>query len=408
MRVRALPALVGVLLVIASSPMLAAARGGAPASEPTATSAVRQAYLSLERVIEASDVGLKRPEGITFVRESSALLVTGTRSDGTAGLQTVSPGERLAESVMLPAGLSSTADVAFDSTRDRLVAATDAGSLLAVPAPAGNVAPDAAAAESAVQGQGAAAIPSGIDVNPAGETLVLGSDGGVRITRVATPASSIVNRVVTLAGAGEELRGLAVAPDGHLFSVGTGSRTLFEFDADGVLLATRDLASLGIDSPQDIAIAPSGDTSDAPTDTSLYLADAGTTAGTGAAIVELTLVEPALSPLVAAAAVSSVDLVNTFNTGSQSTWSPDSPDPSGLAYIAASETEVPSIRRDRLVAGDGEVDETTGAGFHDVNVWFAPRNGAVQTATFNTNEAPTNPVNNEPVGVAYDSVRNEL
>jgi PKD repeat protein len=109
-------------------------------------------------------------------------------------------------------------------------------------------------------------------------------------------------------------------------------------------------------------------------------------------------------PLVAA--VDGVTLVRSFATGSGSAWNPDSPDPSGLAYIPSTEAELPAERRDRLVSVDGEVEEPTGAGWHSVNAWFAPRSGSAQTATMNT--TAVSPKNTEPVGAAYDSTRNEL
>ena len=402
MPVRALTALVGVVLIVASSPMLVAARRGATVPEPTNASAVRQAYVALERVIEASAVGLVSVDGIAFARESGDLLVTGTRGDGSAGVQSLSLIEALVGSVALPAGMPAGADVAYDSTRDRIVAALGADSLVAASAVGGRVAPNAAGAASLLDGGVSTGPIAGLDVNPAGETLVLDPAGTVRITRAAGPAVATSNRVVTLSGAGEALDGLAIGPDGHLFSLGMESGALYEFDPQGIAVGTRDLASLGVDAPRDLTIAPSGDTNDAPSDASMYVADAR-------GVVELALVATALSPQVeAAAAVSSVTHVRTINTGAGSAWSPDSPDPSGLTYIPASETEVPTTRRDRLVAGDGEVEESTGAGWHNVNVWFAPRNGSAQTATFNTTIAPTNPVNKEPVGVAYDPARNEL
>ncbi|HEX6654647.1 MAG TPA: PKD domain-containing protein [Candidatus Limnocylindria bacterium] len=94
-----------------------------------------------------------------------------------------------------------------------------------------------------------------------------------------------------------------------------------------------------------------------------------------------------------------IQLVDTINTGSGSAnFTPDSPDPSGLAYIPG---------QDRLVAVDGEVEETTGAGFHGANGWFVTRQG-VSTDTFDTTKAPTSPQDKEPVGAAYDIAKDEL
>jgi hypothetical protein len=118
---------------------------------------------------------------------------------------------------------------------------------------------------------------------------------------------------------------------------------------------------------------------------------------TGGGVYEVAISAPFRSTALATAAVASVTLVNTINTGSGSaSWTPDSPDPSGLAYNST---------LDRLIAVDGEVEENTGAGWHNVNGWFATRTGT-STSTFNT--TTVNPSNQEPVGAAYDPARNEL
>ena len=201
---------------------------------------------------------------------------------------------------------------------------------------------------------------------------------------------------------------VAVAPGGNIFAYAPASATVWELDSSGTPVSQRDLSGAGLQDVSAMTIAPSADSTDDPTEQAIYIADVGTTDGSGAAIYEIALVEPTLDETAIAAATSSVSLVRTINTGSGSAWNPDSPDPSGLAYIPAGATGVPSARQDRLVSADGEVDETTGAGFHGVNVWFAPRNGSVQTSTMNTNATGTSPTNNEPVGAAYDSLRKEL
>jgi hypothetical protein len=116
----------------------------------------------------------------------------------------------------------------------------------------------------------------------------------------------------------------------------------------------------------------------------------------GGGLYEIVLSAPVRASGLMAAAVSNVTLVRTINTGAGSaTWTPDSPDPSGLAYVPAR----------GLVAVDGEVEESTGAGFHGANGWFSTLTGT-STGTFNT--IPSSPSNKEPVGAAYDAARNEL
>ena len=95
--------------------------------------------------------------------------------------------------------------------------------------------------------------------------------------------------------------------------------------------------------------------------------------------------------LVAAAApVISAKLVRQIAT---SAWSPASPDPSGIVYLPGS---------DRLEITDSEVDETTGAGYHGVNLWQITRNGTV------TGTGTTLAYSKEPTGLGYNRGTNTL
>ena len=99
----------------------------------------------------------------------------------------------------------------------------------------------------------------------------------------------------------------------------------------------------------------------------MYLADAG-----GAA------------PVVTATLVQRIDT---------STFAPSSPDPSGIVFL-------PGL--DQLMVCDSEVDETTGAGYHGVNLWRITRTGAVQDT------GTTVPFTNEPTGLGFDPGTNTL
>jgi hypothetical protein len=183
---------------------------------------------------------------------------------------------------------------------------------------------------------------------------------------------------------------------GHVFELKTRSQQLLEFDVAGRLVASRTLRGLGLASVQGLTFAPSGDPTDRDDETNLYVSASGSGgSASGAGVYELDLSQPLLAASLAGAAELRAALVQTINT---TAWSPSSPDPSGLAYVGED--------LDRLVAGDGEVEETTGAGFHGVNVWLAQRTGGSAVPALNTLDA--NPTNREPVGAAYDSVRDEL
>ncbi|MGQ0608882.1 MAG: PKD domain-containing protein, partial [Chloroflexota bacterium] len=247
-----------------------------------------------------------------------------------------------------------------------------------------------------------------------GRAIAMSASGALRgpVTAAAANALDTASEMaadrVDLSVVSADPETVAVAPGGNIFAYAPASATLWELDPSGTPLAQRDLSGAGLQDVTAMTVAPSADSTDDPTEQAVYIADGGTADGTGGSITEIALVEPTLDETAIAAATSSVTLVQTINTGSGSTWNPDSPDPSGLAYIPAGATGVPSDRQDRLVSADGEVEETTGAGFHGVNVWFAPRDGSVQTSTMNTDAAGTSPTNNEPVGAAYDSLRKEL
>jgi hypothetical protein len=95
-------------------------------------------------------------------------------------------------------------------------------------------------------------------------------------------------------------------------------------------------------------------------------------------------------PRVAAAPVISAKLVQKIATSS---WSPASPDPSGIVYLPGP---------DRLEVADSEVEETTGAGYHGVNLWQITRGGTV-TGTGNTLA-----YSREPTGLGYNRLNNTL
>jgi PKD repeat protein len=253
-----------------------------------------------------------------------------------------------------------------------------------------------------------------VDAKSRGRAVGLGTGGAHRgvateeALRSFRAAAVVAAKRVDLAALGADPATVAVdSASGTIYAYAPETSTVWELSPSGTPISRRDATAASLTDVQSMTVAPSADGTDAPGEMALYIADAGTPTGAGARIVELGLVAPAVNGPAIAAATSSVTLVRTTNTGAGSAWNPNSPDPSGLAYIPAS-AAAPASRRDRLVSSDGEVEETTGAGFHGVNVWFAPRDGSAQTSTMDTTASSTNPINNEPAGAAYDAARNEL
>ena len=176
--------------------------------------------------------------------------------------------------------------------------------------------------------------------------------------------------------AGHDLRGRARHP-------GTGEVLTFDRTTDR-LVAVRgrtatamwDASGLGLARVTGVTVAPTADATDDPTRLSVYLADAGRPDGSGR-IVEATL-DAGIVP-VASVTPSSVRSVAT------SSYSPPSPDPSGVAYL-------PGL--DRLMVVDGEVDEM--AIFDGANMFVTTKAGSLSTT------GVSQPWSNEPVGVGYD------
>ena len=157
------------------------------------------------------------------------------------------------------------------------------------------------------------------------------------------------------------------------------AQTLFELTEAGQVLYTRDLSGLPLGDPQAMVFAPSGDTTDDPSQMSLYIADSGQTG----AVIELSFIQPA-APAVASFAST---LVRTVDA---SRWSPPSPDPAGITYLNSSNT---------LLVSDSEVEETVGGitHFRGVNLWEITLNGKVVRTANISKVAPTVvPMTDEP------------
>jgi hypothetical protein len=182
--------------------------------------------------------------------------------------------------------------------------------------------------------------------------------------------------------AGSDLRGLAFDSSARRFSVlDAGNRVIDEYDEGGTLLGSFDLAEIPLHAPQALLRAPSGDQTDDPSATSLYVVDAGAPGEPRSGrIVELAAATPAAAVSAAALPSSIVNTIETFR------WSPPSPDPSGLAYNPAT---------NRLLVSDGEVDEMSI--YAGVNYYETTLSGTVLRTTNTLAFTP------EPTGVANDS-----
>jgi hypothetical protein len=218
-------------------------------------------------------------------------------------------------------------------------------------------------------------------------------DGSTReLVRVEAgdPARGVTRTGLAPVAGADSLRGLAVNPDdGLLYAMSPGTQQLLGFAGDGTLQAAFDLSALGLADARAFAFAPSSDTTDDPSVTHLFVADAGG-AGSSGQVMEATVE----SGIVSAQATVTATMVQKIATSS---WNPASPDPSGVEYLPGS---------DRLEVVDSEVEEVTGAGYHNVNMWQSTRAGVVTDT--GTTWTPAPGFSREPTGLGYAAASNTL
>ncbi|MDH4118608.1 MAG: Ig-like domain-containing protein [Acidimicrobiia bacterium] len=226
-------------------------------------------------------------------------------------------------------------------------------------------------------------VTTGLDATIVLSDPALGSADEVAIDQANGDVWIRDARSVTLldrSGSRSELKRVAdaiAADDGRLYLWSRSDETLTTVDKTGSTLATYDLSSVDLGNVEAMTLAPSADPTDDPHTNSLYVADSGTDQVLGR-MVEISLVQP----LALAAPTETATLVRMVET---SQWTPGSPDPSGVTYL-------PWL--DRLQIVDSEVEETTGAGYHGVNMWLVDRGGVVRD-TGTTFPA----ISKEPTGV---------
>jgi len=364
----------------------------ASAQEPSA-------YFRYVRTIETARAGVPAPVGLTFSPVANAFLLPGASgatptASGTAKISMINLFGDAVGAVSVAAPIVEPLNAAFDSRAHRLVFFDRAaGELVAVRAlPAGYPTPSRAAVARFGARPYGVQNPQGMTFDPASGRLFILDAATWRILAItphpvfgfdgATALRDGRVRPISLhrLPQGAPLRGLAFNPgDGHLYVSSPLEQTLYELNEAGQVLSTRDLSALPLGDSQAMVFAPSGDSTDDPSQMSLYIADSGQTD----AVIELSFIQPA-APAVASFAST---LVRTVDA---SRWSPPSPDASGITYLNSSNT---------LLVSDCEVEEIVGGitHFQGVNLWEITLNGTVVRTANISKVAPTVvPMTNEP------------
>jgi len=331
------------------------------------------------RSIWTSEFGLSRPVGLTFLPGRDELLVAGRAGRVTSMLRLSLVGDPRG-TFRLPR-LSTPGTLAFDTSSKLLTALSD-GSL--VTARAHDLTnPRPTVSRSTVSGLGLRNPQAGAFDPETGTWFVL-DEGGDAVAIV--PAEGDPARISLDGLPGGGFGAIAFDPaDGMLYVASSDENRLYALDGSGRVRETYGLTSLGVRNLSAMTFAPSADPTDDPATLHLYLADAGDAARLGGVMeVTLTAAPVTSAPVVTATLVQRIDTP---------TFVPSSPDPSGIVYLPA---------LDQLMICDSEVDETTGAGYHGVNMWRITRTGAVQDT------GTTVGFSNEPTGLGFDPGTNTL
>lgn len=357
------------------------------------------AVIRLVRVMESDQSGLSAPSGLSFSSRANALhVIDGQPAASSVDLVKVTPASDRKGSTRLAAAIKNPINVAFDNRYGRLLIVHVSGNQLIEVREdaAGNLDP-ATLKRTRIQ-QMSLQDPQGISVDTASGDVYILDAAGPRIVRVQ-PADN-----GDLQGAGVSVidissqvtsapRGLAIDPaSGHMHVGAPSEGKLVELTPNGEAVATRDISSFRLASPQGMIFAPSGDQTDDPSVSSLFLADSGGTSSDSqpaGQIVELSLAEP-----VAAAAANFTSTV--VKTTDMSKISPPSPDPSGITYLPFN---------NRLMVSDGEVEETVSGitHFRGANVWELTLGGSiVRTANISKKSPTVVPMTDEPTGVTWN------
>jgi hypothetical protein len=301
------------------------------------------------------EFGVPHPSGLAYIPTRDEFLVTGDSSGGSTPGVFLGPDEDFISSVALPS-LDDFSTLVHDPSSDQItLVAGDSLVDVAIEA-SEELHPAAERTELEATGQAEGTHPESAAVDPAtGDLLLLFTDSNnlVRVPR----RSSIPTEERPLGPIADPLL-IATNPSDGFVYVLDAHDGLYSIDEKGEVRQSYDMSSVELADPAAMVFAPSSDNTDSSDSQNLFIADSGGRETLGG-VVEVSLAATTLAavPIDTATLIQSIDA---------SAWAPGSPDPSGVVHLPAP---------DELVVVDSEVDETTGAGWHDVNLWRINRNG---------------------------------
>ena len=357
------------------------------------------AFIRRVRTLEADKTGLQNPAGLAFSSRANAFYVvkgTGQVLLTATDVVKLAPFGKQLGSTRVTAQIDDPINIGFDNKIHRLLILQFPGNqLLDVRESVdGNLDPTSLIRYDV--SRFGLQDPQGITVDPVSGYLFILDSVGPRIIRVVPGLNSSFEgasfSIIDLKSSGLVApRGLAFdTTTSHLHLVNPADHKLYELTQGGQVVAYRDLSGFRIGTPQGLVFAPSGDQTDDPSQTSLYLADSSP--GTGQ-ILEFSLTQP-VGLIGTQGGSFQSSLVKTLDT---SKITPPSPDPDGLVYLPLNQT---------LLMSDSEVEEIVNGITHfaGANIWELTLNGSVvRTANISPVEPTVVPMTDEPTGVTWDS-----
>jgi hypothetical protein len=379
-----------VLLVSASgmAPSAAAPRAAAAAAGSTTGQNAAQATTAAQevRTVWTDEFGVARPAGLAYDPSRREFLVARDDPTATTVLRLGTDQERRG-TFRLPR-LANPGTLAFDRTRSRLTA-VDGNQQVDVPGR--GLEAERPRTERDRIDELELEAPASASFDPQTGTWFVLEDGADAVAMVVGEDRTSAPQRLGLAPSDADRR-IAFNPSDELLYILDPERDQVDaLDLEGSVRGSFSLASTELSHPAAMTFAPSTDPTDDPDNLNLYVADAGDDTTLGG-VTELSLA--AVTAL--AAPVDTATLVRTIQT---SLWKPGAPDPAGIVWMPAA---------DELAVVDSEVDETTGAGWHNVNFWRSKRTGSVAGtgALWGPNSAGS--YSREPTGLGFDAARTTL
>ena len=370
------------------------------------------------RTIQTSEFGVADPGGLAFASSANTFDVLDTSGNITA----LTLDEQNAGTRALPEAPENAINAAFNDRKGSLLVLNhDKGEIAEIKSDArGLPNPSAPLVRFASRAFGIK-DPQGITFDPGDGRLFVLDAGNRQIVFViphptrgfdASEAirSKKVGRISLQRLGPGTFKGIAFNPsNGHLYIAKPAEKRVFELTQAGDLVSTIDLASLEINNITALTFAPSGDNTDDPDKTSLYILDdrkpaqtaksnlfrftssvsVQATTSSNSQIVELSLTAPAALP--AGTTLLPSTLIHVIDT-SNAAWNPSAPDTTGIDYWPLT---------GNLLIADSEVEEMP-AYWQGSNVFQSTTSGTLLST------CSTLSFTKEPTGLAINPVNNHI